>query len=123
MAKRIWTYENRCLLYRKMVDRFGPYHTWGAGATDYPVGKKRQFELFLDEMANMFSTIMEKQISREAVYMQFAWAATPQKSVEGSYTSMYILNMAAAYEQGFLRSCDFPQYLLMERENPNLGDL
>jgi len=121
MANRIWTYENRCLLYKKIIEKFGPYYEWGSGSTYHPVGKKDEFMDYLTELAGMFSKIMSKEISQDAVFMQFAWATTTQEKISGTgHTSAYILNMAAAYETGFLRSREFPELLLNERENPNV---
>lgn len=111
--ERKWTYENRTLLYKILLRKFGQYHTWGT----LPKGKESAFYKYLIKLASMFSTITGKRITLEAVYMQLAWATTPQGRVENTgYTSNYILNMAAAYEAGFLRSRDFPNLLLCERE-------
>ncbi len=113
---RKWTHENRTLLYKKLLEKFGPYHTW----ENLSKGIESEFNKYLIELANVFSTIIGKRITPEAVFMQLAWATTSQDSVESTgYTSTYILNMAAAYEAGFLRSRDFPELLLCEREDPN----
>ncbi|MHA1233380.1 MAG: hypothetical protein ACTSPQ_22380 [Candidatus Helarchaeota archaeon] len=115
MAKRIWTYEMRTILYKKLVEKFGPYHTWNN--PNYPDGKRTEYFELIDNLSKSFSVLMNKKISSGALHQQIAWALTDQKEINGDHTSVYILNMATAYESGFLTSKSFPKCLLVERDN------
>jgi len=115
MAKRIWTSELRNILYTKLTEKFGSFDTWGGF---FPKDQKEEFESFLNDMAKSFSILMEKEMTRDAIYMQIAWATTDQGEVGGAHIYNYILNIASAYESGFIKSKDFPKYILVEREKP-----
>jgi hypothetical protein len=115
MAKRIWTYEMRSILYKKLTEKFGPYNKWNNKG--YPDGKRDEYMAFINELAKSFSVLMNKKITKDAVFMQIAWATTEQNKIEGEgHSSVYVLNMAAAYENGFLTGKDFPKLLLVERK-------
>lgn len=113
MVKRKWTKEIRLLLYQGLVDKFGPYYTWEKSS--YPKDKKEEFDKFLEDFAVVVSILSDNQTTSAAVYQQMAWALTSQEEV--NYQSdQFILNMAAAYETGFIRSKDLPSVLLVERK-------
>lgn len=113
MVKRKWTKEIRLSLYQCLVDRFGPYYTWEKAS--YPKDKKEEFDKFLGNFATAVSVLSGQETTSEAVYQQMAWALTSQEAV--NYQSdQFILNMAAAYETGFIRSKDLPSVLLVERK-------
>jgi len=116
MYERIWTHENRCLLYRKIKEKFGAYSDWPTGSNTCPTGKGKEFNAYLTELASMFSKIMGKEITIGAVKQQFAWAITKQEQLTGkSQTSVYMLNMVTAYEVGFLTNKDFPETIQIKR--------
>jgi hypothetical protein len=121
--KRKWTPLTWKLLYEKLVEKFGPYKTWKTIAVPDP-DKKEEFLKVLDDIAKMISLITESETTRDAVFMQLAWATTSQEQVGGAHVYEYIMNIAAAYESGFLASSDFPSYLLCERKiNQNNGKI
>ena len=114
---RIWTYENRCLLYRKIREKFGAYDEWPPGSNTCPAGLGKEFNAYLEELASMFSKIMGKEITQGAVRQQFSWAITRQEQIDGkSQTSAYMLNIVAAYETGFLTNKNFPETLKIKKE-------
>lgn len=115
MGTRVWSYELRKLLYTKLTEKFGSFDKWG---DYYPKDKKEEYNKFLDDIAIAFSIIMEKEITRDAVIMQIAWSTTNQGEVKGAHIYNYILNIAAAYEAGFIQSKYFPSHILVEREKP-----
>ena len=110
---RKWTKEIRLLLYEGLVDNFGAYHTWEMSS--YPKDKKQEYDKFLENFATVISILSRNNTTPDAVQSQINWASTCQGSVEGQ-ADLFILNMAAAYEAGFIRNRDFPKVLLVERE-------
>lgn len=112
MKGKIWPLL-RPILYRRLCDKFGPYNKWEQAG--YPKGKKEEFEKFISEIASAFTILTEKEVTAQAVAMQIAWATTKQVEIKRkSHTYNYILNVAAAYESGFLQHKDFPDCLLKE---------
>lgn len=113
MSTRKWTKEIRILLYQGLVNNFGPYHTWEIAP--YPKNRKEDYNKFLEDFSTVVSILSGNETTPSAVQSQINWALTAQEKVERQ-SDLFILNMAAAYETGFIRSKDLPILLLVERK-------
>lgn len=114
MAYRKWTKETRILLYQNLVDRFGPFHTWLG--SNYPSeDRKEEYVQFLNDFGKVVSILSGDETTGGGVAQQIAWATTTQAEVK-LQADTFILNIAAAYETGFIRARDLPTKLIVERE-------
>lgn len=106
MKKAIWTAAARRLLYELLVDRFGPYENWER--SNYPSSAERAaFTKFCDDFANVI-----RAHSGRAVLHQIQWSVGVQTDGDhhwpGGQSRNAVLNMAAAFEAGFIKHADFP---------------
>jgi hypothetical protein len=103
----IWSRAVRDLLFEELVERFGPYKDWEMQAA--PSRRKRaEFDKFCASFADLVGAK-----SGEAVKHQIAWAiGVPMNSEhhwDSSQARNAMLNMAAAFDAGFIRNRDFPE--------------
>lgn len=115
MTKTVWTRAARDLLYHALVDRFGPYGQWERSS--YP-SETRRSELahFCEEFAHIVGAK-----SGQAVMHQIQWGIGVQTNGEhhwtGDHARTAILNMASAFEAGFIQHGDFPAIVARNRKN------
>ena len=93
----IWTFENRTLLYRTLVKRFGPYESWELKA--YPKQDKESKKEY-DKFCASFAVVVGAN-SDDAVKNQIAWAITTQDVTNGNTLCLW-QNKVIAYETGFI---------------------
>ena len=62
MYKRIWTHENRCLLFRKIKEKFGAYSDWPTGSNTCPAGLGKEYKEYIRETIN---TEQIKELNRD----------------------------------------------------------
>lgn len=103
----IWTRAARDLLYEALVTRFGAHATWENGA--WPsAARRREFDEFCDEFAKLVGAK-----SGAAVKVQIGWGCGTTGEVgerhwDSSHSRNFVLNMASAFEAGFVTHEDFP---------------
>jgi hypothetical protein len=102
--KKIWTLEVRQLLYRRLVEQFGPYNTWEQ-ATLPGRGLNEDYREFCTSFA-----VTVGASSGQAVQLQIAYALTisPQQAAYLREVNIgtTLLNKATAYEEGFITEAD-----------------
>jgi hypothetical protein len=107
--KTIWTRAARELLFERLVARFGPYAEWEKGHAPGH-GLDDEYEKFCDVFAE---TVGSK--SGKAVRHQIMFAVGVTSEGTHHWTQAHarnaILNMAAAFEAGFIEHADFPELL------------
>ena len=107
----IWTGDVRRVLYRRLVQKFGPSWDWKKSGA--PGGElDAEFEEFCDVFARAVGAA-----SASAVQMQirFAMPESEQGSTWGRQAQTAILNKAAALEAGFIRDGQLPDLLALGR--------
>jgi hypothetical protein len=110
MARReIWTGDVRRLLYRRLVELFGPYEEWQKAASP---GKERDEEF--DAFCNVFAQTVGAKSGR-AVEYQIRFALPETESGRATQAQAAILNKAAALEAGFIRDKHLPNLLVLGR--------
>jgi len=102
--------EFRRELYRAIVHKFIPYHEWECESR--PSRKDREkYDLFIEDMTRYFASksritptpTKEELKNSLSVQQQIDWATTKQKPKMTKYqTKTYLLNIAAAIEEGFI---------------------
>jgi len=105
MAKRlIWSGEARRLLYRRLIEQFGPFDEWNNSNSP-----GRGLDASFDEFCKAFATVVGAS-SAEAVKHQirFAMPETEHGSLWEQQTQTAIGNKAAALEEGFIGDKHLP---------------
>jgi hypothetical protein len=112
MARReIWTGDVRRVLYRRLVELFGPYEEWEKAASP---GKGRDEEF--DEFCNVFAQTVGAKSGRAVQHqISFALPETESGSVWHAHAQVAILNKAAGLEAGFIRDKHLPNLLVVGR--------
>jgi hypothetical protein len=112
MARReIWTGDARRVLYRRLVELFGPYEEWEKAASP---GRGREEEF--DEFCNVFAQTVGAKSGRAVQHqIMFALPETESGSVWHTQAQAAILNKAAALEAGFIRDKHLPNLLAVGR--------
>jgi hypothetical protein len=109
----IWTGDVRRVLYKRLVQLFGPSEGWKKNSS--PGGK-------LDEEFDRFCEVFAQAVgakSATAVKHQIRFAL-PEKgdgSTWGRQAQTAILNKAAALEMGFIRDGQLPDLLAVGRKS------
>ena len=119
MAKRNikWTQEMRRVLYARLVMEFGAHATWEV--RNYPKGKRKRYDVVLEELARYFSTQSGSTFHGSALDQQVAWATTKQESITNAgFAYQFIMNKSAALEMGFLSSAELPDYIVTQTDRP-----
>jgi hypothetical protein len=110
MPRLAWSVQRRELLYKRVLNAFGPYSVWPPGPRGgdphRPIGREAEFEQLLRDLAVEFGGEAEQW---EAVWQQFKWGVTRQGPVvhPNMFRTM-VLNKAAALQVGFLTGRDMP---------------
>jgi hypothetical protein len=115
MIKTIWTRAARDLLYEALVARFGPYAMWDG--VQYPSDARRdEFIRFCEEFAQLVGAK-----SGNAVSHQIQWGIGVQSNGEhhwcGGHARTAVLNMASAFEAGFITQSDFPSIVAQGKKD------
>jgi hypothetical protein len=104
-----WTYEARELLYSQLVARFGPHKDWETSARPGR-GLNEEYDLFCENFAK---TIRSK--SGNAVKHQISFALPiPEGGTRywaQGHARSAILNLAAAFQAGFVEAFAFPSLI------------
>jgi len=113
MKNRIWTEVRRRVLYSNLVRKFGPCSSWEK-ATSPGKGRDQEYQRFLAEFAKHVGAK-----SAEAVAHQIAFSK-PIRGIarwEQSQAITAVLNLAAAFNAGFITQADIPD-LIATRPKP-----
>lgn len=105
MAKKlIWSGEARRLLYRRLVEEFGPLDTWKKSNSP---GRGR--DAAFDEFCRAFAIVVGAS-SADAVKIQvrFAMPESNEGSLWEQQAQTAIANKAAALEEGFISDKHLP---------------
>ncbi len=97
-----WTRENHTVLYKRIVDAFGPHEKWNGA--DYPYGARYE----LEEIYKRFAKEMTDKgypTTWTAVRNQVLWGITKQdrKKVNIRHMRTFVLNKAAAVKSGLIQ--------------------
>ena len=114
MKSIIWTGTTRRHLYCELVRQFGAYKTWQKRHSPGK-GRDREFDHFCEAFADTIGAS-----SADAVKHQIAFALPISENGGarwngGGLAQNAILNIAAAYEVGFITSADFPTLVAANR--------
>jgi hypothetical protein len=107
----IWTGEVRRVLYKRLVERFGPYDTWKRKSSPGPEHEDA-YEQFCDAFAR---AVGAKSASAVRHQIRFAMPETERGSTWGRHAQTAILNKAAALEAGFIEDKHLPNLLAIGR--------
>jgi hypothetical protein len=107
----IWTGDIRRVLYRRLIQRFGPYERW-AKSNSSGGEHDKDFDDFCADFARAIGAK-----SGDAVKMQirFAMPESPSGSTWERHAQTAILNKAAALEAGFIKDMHLPNLLAVGR--------
>lgn len=107
--RRVWTREAYDLLYRQLVLKFGPYNSW-ENITSPGKEQSAEFERFCELFAQTIGAN-----SARAVQHQISWSlpipADQKRDWPPSRARNAILNMAAAFNAGFIDNTAFPHLI------------
>ena len=115
----IWNSDARRVLYRRLVEQFGPFDKW-KGTSSPGNGSDQKFDEFCENFARVVGA---KSGSAVKIQIRFAMPETSGGSVwEEGHARTAILNKAAALEAGFIENKHLPNLLAVGR-TPALQDL
>ena len=104
--KEIWTGERRRLLFRGLVERFGPFDSWMSMPPS---------DIKLEKYCSDFASLIGASSPR-AVQHQIRFAMpSSSKRLSAGHARAAILNKAAALEVGFIRQCHIPDIVVVSR--------
>jgi hypothetical protein len=107
----IWTGEVRRVLYRRLVQQFGPYRGWKK--TNSPGGTlDTKFDQFCDTFAKAVGAQSGNAVKHQ---IRFAMPESERGSTWGRHAQTAILNKAAALEAGFIEDKHLPDLLAVGR--------
>lgn len=109
MKKSIWGIENWSILYKQLVDKFGPFSSW---ETNTHPPDKDEFEEFCKGFANVIGAK-----SGRAVKQQIRWAITDQEYVSRTYMTTYFGNKVVAMNVGFITRDKLPLNTVCEYQH------
>lgn len=110
MADAKWTQDMRTIMFRRLVQQFGPYETWGRRT--YPSNHKDEYRRTLHEIAGFFSALTGETLRASAVELQIKYGYTPQGEIkEQGRVRTWILNKSAAMDAGFIKTSELPTNL------------
>lgn len=108
----IWTGDVRRVLYKRLVQKFGPSDSWKK--SNSPGGRlDKEFEKFCEVFA---SAVGAKSASAVKHQIRFALPESARGSTWGRHAQTAILNKAAALEMGFIRDGQLPDLLAVGRQ-------
>jgi hypothetical protein len=111
VRREIWAGDVRRVLYRRLVELFGPYEEWEKAASP---GKGRDEEF--DEFCNIFAQTVGAKSGRAVEHqIRFALPETESGSVWHTQAQAAILNKAAALEAGFIKDKHLPNLAVGRR--------
>jgi hypothetical protein len=111
----IWTGDVRRVLYRRLVEQFGPFDKWER-ASSPGGGNDENFNQFCEDFARVVGAK-----SGEAVKHQIRFAMPESgsgSSYAGGHAQTAILNKAAALEAGFIENKHLPKILRASGPEP-----
>ena len=103
-APDIWTGDIRRVLYKRLVEEFGPYDTWEKSGSPGR-GVDKEFERFCEVFAKAIGAKSGKAVQHQ---IRFAMPETANGSNWGRQAQTAILNKAAALEGGFIEDKHLP---------------
>lgn len=108
---KIWTGDVRRVLYRRLVQRFGPSEQWEK--TSLPGrGLDNEFEKFCQAFATAVGADSASAVKHQ---IRFAMPETEKGSTWGRHSQTAILNKAAALEMGFISDGQLPDLVAVGR--------
>ena len=114
----IWTGDVRRVLYRRLVQRFGPYRQWkkkSSPGAEYDA----DFEDFCQAFARAVGAKSGKAVQHQ---IRSAMPETERGSSWGRQAQTAILNKAAALEAGFIEDKHLPDLLAVGRTQLSTQD-
>lgn len=112
----IWTGDARRVLYKRLVDLFGPYIQWTKKSSP---GRDRDADFweFCEKFAAAVGAKSGKAVQHQ---IRFALPETERGSTWGRHAQTAILNKAAALEAGFIEDKHLPDLVAVGRLKSNL---
>jgi hypothetical protein len=107
----IWGQDVRRVLYRRLVQQFGPYEKWEKTSSPGR-GLDASFAKFCQEFAKAVGAASGDAVQHQ---IRFALPETEEGSVWENHAQTAILNKAAALECGFIRDKHLPQILAVAK--------
>ena len=108
---RIWTGDVRRVLYRRLVQKFGPSEKWKKTSSPGR-GLDPDFEKFCEAFAEAVGADSADAVKHQ---IRFAMPETDRGSTWGRQAQTAILNKAAALEMGFIKDGQLPDLLAVGR--------
>lgn len=108
---KIWTGDVRRVLYRRLVQKFGPSENWKKNSSPGR-GLDKDFELFCKAFAQIVGADSADAVKHQ---IRFAMPETERGSTWGRQAQTAILNKAAALEMGFIKDGQLPDLLAVGR--------
>ena len=110
----IWTGDVRRVLYRRLVENFGPLDSWEK--TSSP---GRNLDEAFDEFCKAFARVVGAKSAKAVQHqIRFAMPETPRGSTWERHAQTAILNKAAALEAGFIEDKHLPNIVAVGRGTP-----
>lgn len=100
-----WTEKHRLHLYKRLVQKFGSYTDQNYSPSDKEFLARMKREL----------NVMGLKTTTGGIAYQISWATTKQKKVKPEYTKMWILNVGAALEHGFISTANIPDGVRLKK--------
>jgi hypothetical protein len=108
MKPTIWTRIARDLLFEAVKDQFGPYNTW-----KHPEYPSRARQKVFQDFCEIFAALVGAKSWRAVVHqIKFGVGVQSRNGVhhwDASQARVAILNMAAAFDAGFISNAEFPE--------------
>jgi nucleoid-associated protein YgaU len=108
----IWTVAARTLLFEQLVARFGPHRDWQSYASPGR-GFDDQFNKFLGTFAELVGATTAAAVKHQIL---FALPVKGRARWQRGHARNAILNIAAAFNAGFISHSDLPAALTAEGE-------
>jgi hypothetical protein len=108
MKPVIWSRIARELLYEALVQQFGVYKTWKHA--EYPSkAKQKEFVKFCKDFADLVDAKSWRAVTHQIKFSVGVQSRNGVHHWDASQARVAILNMAAAFDAGFISNADFPE--------------